>query len=149
MLANGYNRKVHLNHLHRRAMVPDKTLVPDETLDVVACKDIPYQNEGDDQHHLPRRPTLPSITIASGISGTSSKDLSIPHGVCPSTLSLQRIQTSEPVDQSMDQPSHILTRAPNISRISLLYYYYSPVSYGTGLLGGKMCTVCSGRLPHM
>ena len=49
--------------------------MPDEISDAVAYKNIPCRKEEDIQHHQPHGP---SIAAASGISGTNSKDYSIP-----------------------------------------------------------------------
>ena len=117
VLPNGHNRKVHLDHLRKRETVPEETLVLDEISDAVAYKDIPCRTERDIQHHQPQGP---SFAAASGISGTNSKDYSIP----PEDMSINintdpaeesTTMTVEPVDQPMDRLNHIPTRPHNIT----------------------------------
>ena len=91
VLPNGHNRKVHLDHLRKRVMVPEETMLPDDISDAVAYKDIPCRTEGDIQHHQPQGP---SIAAASGISGTNSKDYSNP----PEDMSINI--NSDPAEES-------------------------------------------------
>ena len=122
VLPNGHNRKVHLDNLRKRVMVPEETMLPDDISDAVAYKDIACRTEGDTQHHQPQGP---SIAAASGISGTNSKDYSNP----PEDMSINinsdpaeesTTITIEPVDQPMDRLSHIPTRPHNIQHLLYL-----------------------------
>ena len=117
VLPNGHNRKVHLDHLCKRVMVPEETMLPDDITDAVAYKDIPCRTEGDIQHHQPQGP---SIAAASGISGTKSKDYSNPPeedmsiNINSDPAEESTNMTIEPVDQPIDRLSHIPTRPHNI-----------------------------------
>lgn len=105
IIQNGHNRKVHLDHLRKRVMVPEETLELDEVSEAVAYKDIPCRKE-DVQHHQSQDPStaddygIPPKNMSTNINSDPTEE---------STTTMV-----EPVEQTRDQPSHFPTRPPDI-----------------------------------